>query len=577
MRVVLSLLIAALLLGAGFLIACTFTDNTDDVVTTTTGEPEHVHSFTSTVVDPTCISQGYTRHTCECGYEMCDNVVDIAPDVHYWEPTLRVDPTCTATGAVLYECSLCAETKTEEIAILPHSLTEWATVTPAACLSDGEDERHCTGCDYAETRVVVALDHNWDDGVVTDPSCTASGKAVYTCERCLETRTEVIEKLPHSFSEWEVTVAPTCEEVGQEARSCSVCNFIETREVAALGHDLSDWTTYTAPTCASLGEERKTCSRCDEFEAREMAMLDHKWNSGEIIPASCLEAGCVLYTCDTCTQKKTETTQPATGHTLAGWETYTASTCESVGEERNECEDCDYYESRNLPLSDHIWDDGVVTEPTCLKDGFTTYTCTVCGDKKVEAGAAATGHVLGEWETHIAATCTTKGVERQYCTNDGCEYYESRETAITGHALGDWTNRTPATCTEIGVEYRACQNPNCNYEVTRDIAATGHSLGEWYNTTPSTCETLGEDRRDCDDCDYYETREVAMHNYVVVTVPATCTTHGYVETICNGTCGYHTVEYTEPTGHAWGDWVEGENYDSRECVKCHATDIANKE
>ena len=577
MRIILSLLIAALLIGAGFLIACNFTENPNDVVTTTTGEPEHVHSFTVTVVNPTCVSQGYTRHTCECGYEMCDNVLDIAPDVHYWEITNVVDATCTAVGTKSYECSLCAETKVEELAIIAHTITNWATVTPATCLEDGEDERHCEYCDYAETKVVKALNHDWDDGVVTDPSCTASGKTFYTCERCAETRTEVIEKLPHSFGdEWNTTVEPTCVEIGQEVRSCSVCDFVETREVAALGHNLSDWTIYTAPSCVSLGEERKTCSRCDYYESREVAMLDHEWNLGEIIPASCLEAGCVLYTCGTCTEKRTEVTQPATGHTLAGWTTYTESTCESVGEERNVCEDCDYYESRNLPLADHTWDEGVVTEPTCLKDGFTTYTCTACGDKKVEAGAAATGHTLGEWETYTDATCIAKGVERQYCSN-GCGYFESRETAITGHNLGDWTVRTPATCTETGVEYRACQNAGCNYEVTRSIAATGHALGEWFNVTSSTCETLGEDRKDCDNCDYFETREVPMHNYVTTVVDPTCTTHGYTETVCTGTCGYHTITYTNPTGHAWGDWTEEEHYDSRECVKCGAEDVKNRD
>lgn len=575
MRVVLSLLIAALLFGAGFLIACNdniFPDN----ATTTTGEPEHVHSFTVTVVDPTCISQGYTRHTCECGYEMCDNVLDIAPDVHYWELTETVNATCTAAGAKHYECSLCSAEKSEELSILPHTITDWATVTPATCLEDGQDERHCENCDYAETKTVSALNHAWDDGVVTDPSCTASGNAFYTCERCFETRTDIIDKLPHSFSEWEVTVAPTCEEVGQEARSCSVCNFIETREVAALGHDLSDWTTYIAPTCASLGEERKTCSRCDEFEAREMAMLDHKWNSGEIIPATCLEAGCVLYTCATCDEMKTVETHPATGHTLEGWTVHTPSTCVDPGEERNNCADCDYYESRNLPLVDHVWDDGVVTDPTCLNDGYTTYTCTVCSDKKIEAGAAATGHTLGDWVEHVASTCLSTGIERQYCEN-GCGYFESRETPISGHQLSAWTTVVEAQCTTAGLEERTCTHTGCDYRVTRSIAATGHSFGEWFNYTPSTCTELGEDRRECDNCDAYETREVPMHNFVTTVVEATCTTHGYTETICTGTCGHRTIEYTEPTGHAWGDWTEGEHYDSRECVKCHAEDVRNKD
>ena len=39
-------------------------------------EPEHVHEYAETVIEPTCTEQGYTVYTCDCGYSYTDNYVD---------------------------------------------------------------------------------------------------------------------------------------------------------------------------------------------------------------------------------------------------------------------------------------------------------------------------------------------------------------------------------------------------------------------------------------------------------------------------------------------------------------------
>ena len=36
---------------------------------------DHTHSYTTTVVEPTCTEDGYTLHACACGYSYQDNVV----------------------------------------------------------------------------------------------------------------------------------------------------------------------------------------------------------------------------------------------------------------------------------------------------------------------------------------------------------------------------------------------------------------------------------------------------------------------------------------------------------------------
>ena len=50
----------------------------------------------------------------------------------------------------------------------------------------------------------------------------------------------------------------------------------------------------------------------------------------------------------------------------------------------------------------------VVTEPTCIEGGYTTYTCTLCGDEYVGNYTEALGHTP-EDAAEVASTCTEHG------------------------------------------------------------------------------------------------------------------------------------------------------------------------
>ena len=84
----------------------------------------------------------------------------------------------------------------------------------------------------------------------------------------------------------------------------------------------------------------------------------------------------------------------------------------------------------------------VVTAPTCTEQGYTTYTCTRCGDSYVDNYVDAAGHTPGDAVTEnvVAATCEAAGGYESvvYCTV--CNEELSRET-VTVPALGhDWDN-----------------------------------------------------------------------------------------------------------------------------------------
>lgn len=86
--------------------------------------------------------------------------------------------------------------------------------------------------------------------------------------------------------------------------------------------------------------------------------------------------------------------------------------------------------------TEHEWDAGEVTSaPTCTEDGEKTYTCTVCGETKVET-VAATGHAWGEWTVIGEAACEEDGLEQRVCANDG-EHIETKAIPMTGHSDKD--------------------------------------------------------------------------------------------------------------------------------------------
>ncbi|MBQ4565844.1 MAG: leucine-rich repeat protein, partial [Oscillospiraceae bacterium] len=85
--------------------------------------PPTGHSYTETVVPPTCLEQGYTVHRCACGKEYTDSFV--AALGHEWgEGTITIEPGCETEGEKVSPCVRCEATNTESIPATGHSYTD---------------------------------------------------------------------------------------------------------------------------------------------------------------------------------------------------------------------------------------------------------------------------------------------------------------------------------------------------------------------------------------------------------------------------------------------------------------------
>ena len=211
---------------------------------------------------------GLTAHqTAAVKVHNCEN--------HWDDGKITTAPTCTKTGVKQYTCTICSETKTEEIAALGHDYSsDWTIDTAAACETVGSKSHHCTRCDSKkDVTEIPASGHSWNDGAITtEPTCTDEGVKTFTCNACGKTRTEAVAALGHNYS--------------------------------------SDWTIDTAAACETVGSKSHHCTRCDsKKDVTEIpASGKHTWNNGVITkPATIAEEGVKTYTCTVCGVTRTET------------------------------------------------------------------------------------------------------------------------------------------------------------------------------------------------------------------------------------------------------------------------------
>ena len=210
-------------------------------------------------------------------------------------------------------------------------------------------------------------------------------------------------------------VNPTCTTDGNiEYWTCSTCGrcFIDeegTQDIPAEsivvpgGHNFTD--VVIQPTCTADGYTKHVCSRCGTYYIDTyVAPLGHDIVTESVIQPTCTEPG------------------------------RTAGT---------HCSRCDYVESGSevIPPLGHDYQ-GTVALPSCTTQGYSTYTCSRCGESYVDDYVPALGHDFGGWTQVTAPTCTEPGVLIRTCSR--CEETETSNMNPPGHDWGEpvysWTD-----------------------------------------------------------------------------------------------------------------------------------------
>ena len=229
-----------------------------------------------------------------------------------------------------------------------HSYT--AAVTAPTCTEQGYTTYTCSCGDSYKSDYKDALGHDYKNGACT--RCGAKDPGVTP---------------PHTHDYKAVVTKPTCTQAGYTTYTCSCGSSYKTDYTAALGHDYKNG----------------TCTRCGAKDPGATPPHTHDYKAAVTVP-TCTQAGYTTYTCS-CGDSYKSDYKDALGHD------YKNGLCTRCGAKDPSAHTHDYK--------------ATVTKPTCTERGYTTYTCSVCGDSYKGSYVDPLGH------DYKNGTCTRCGVK----------------------------------------------------------------------------------------------------------------------------------------------------------------------
>lgn len=171
----------------------------------------------------------------------------------------------------------------------------------------------------------------------------------------------------------------------------------------------------------------------------------------------------------------------------------------------------------------HKWDAGVVTkEPTYTSTGTKKYTCTNCGETKIEtiAKLVCTSHVWDSGKVVTAPTYKTEGIKKYTCKNCGTTKTETiAKLVCTNHAWDAGVVTKQPTYKTEGTRKYTCTN--CGETKTETIAkfvCTNHAWDNGTVTKKATYTATGVRKYTCKTCGAAKQVTIARLKLAKVTV-----------------------------------------------------------
>ncbi|GEM_PF-4245248 len=546
-----------------------------------------------------------------------------------------VPPTCIDKGYTTCICTVCGRTKQMELTE-PTGLHLYGGWLPdkGNTQERANHTRICTNCSDSQTNAC-----SFEGGIVTDPTCEAAGFTSYSCAECsFHYLSDMTERLEHQHAGWQAVessypatprhvgictrcrdvteeiclfgdkqvIGPTCAQAGYTRFTCQACAHpLIVEETDKLPHLWGSW----HPLEADPGIHQRSCTGCDEVQ--DAPCVD---GDGVATPPTCSQAGFITYTCTACGHARVEMDGEQLSHAWAAW----APAAGTPGFHSRGCMDCTASEEEAC-----VFDTGVTTPPTCIREGYITRTCTLCKFVHTVPDGEGLEHAWGAWQpvigkagyhTRICTSCQTAdskpcafdgGIKTAAtCLQDGYVTYTCRdcervdavtEGAALGHAWGAWTTQmgppifhtrnclrciataseacrfgsgvpTAPSCLEPGVTTFTCQV--CLYAYTEENAEQlPHSWGSWHSLE----DKPGTHQRSCTGCDEVQAAPCVDAG---VATPPTCSQAGFITYTCTA-CGHVRVEMNgEQLDHAWAAWVPAagtSGFHSHGCKNCTAS------
>ena len=319
---------------------------------------------------------------------------------------------------------------------LKHSWGEWTLVKEPTEIEPGLEERVCSRDDsHVETRMIPVAGHEHVITKVeaTAATCTEAGNREYwkctggdhPCGRCFDDESgdteidqdaAVIYPLGHraGTAVKEKETEATCETAGsyesvincsREGCGAELSRKIET-EGSALGHEWGEWEKNDADT------HKRVCSRVSSH----VDTAPHRWDDGLVTAPTCKDQGKTTFMCMDCGETVDRDIVPVDPNAhIYGEPTYTWSDDNSKVSATHKCT---YDGTVEAKVSDTTASE---TAPTCVEDGVIEYRAVFDREgfttqRKEVPGKKATGHKWNAGKVTKKATVTKPGVKTFTCT-----------------------------------------------------------------------------------------------------------------------------------------------------------------
>ena len=201
---------------------------------------------------------------------------------------------------------------------------------------------------------------------------------------------------------------------------------------------------------------------------------DHDWNAGEITTdPTCGVEGVKTFTCLLCGATKTDSVPATANHSWGGWNTTQSATCTAGGIQARTCGVCSATETQPTPKLGHDYQPSV-TAPTCTDQGYTTHTCSLCGDSYKDTYVDALQH---DWDEGVITTEPTEsadGVKTYTCLRVGCDATKTEPVSKLAKQEVSWFPAGPITWTYGQV----ISAQNTAYNDTEDGGALTYSSSD---------------------------------------------------------------------------------------------------
>lgn len=449
--------------------------------------PKTGHNYIDIITSPTCLEDGYTTHTCDkCNEEFVDSIVSaighkygevvytwsddhlmltakhicINDQAHFEEETVKAsykitkEASCEMYGSGLYTSDLFINksfsVQTYEVAIekIGHNYSE---------VKSNNDSTHSLICANDSSHINIEECKFGEWVLILAPGAFTMGLEERKCSICLFVETRDIPELhEHIYSdEFTIDKNATCTERGIKSKHCikDNCNsVIDETIIEAIGHSYgeviyewqNDYSELTACT---------TCLNDSSHPLTEIVSTSYS----VVLEPSCTENGTGIYVSNEFKNKEfevqtTEVSIDALGHNLIHIEGKPA-TCTEIGwDAYDKCSNCNFSSYVEIARLDHDYE-LIVTEPSCIEEGYTTHTCVMCKYEYVDSITNALGHNYNNIVT--LPTCTEEGYTTHICNYCDSEYIDSYTSKIN-HIESDWIIDKEATKKEEGSKHTEC-------------------------------------------------------------------------------------------------------------------------